>query len=78
MIRTPACWARWRRRRVAACRSIRVPRLLGRIGPLARSAAAQSMARPTAGGSGTQISGSGWGASRVTWGSFVGCVLHIC
>jgi ABC-type branched-subunit amino acid transport system ATPase component len=49
----PACWARWHRRRVAACRSIRVPRLLSRIGPLARLAVAWSMARPTAGGSGT-------------------------
>ena len=29
----PAVSARWRRRRVAACRSIRVPRLLSRIGP---------------------------------------------
>src|SRR5690348_3538802 len=30
----PAVSARWCRRRVAACRSIRVPRLLSRIGPL--------------------------------------------
>ncbi len=36
--------------RVAACRSIRVPRLFSRIGPRARSATARSMARPTAGG----------------------------
>jgi energy-coupling factor transporter ATP-binding protein EcfA2 len=50
----PACWARWRRRRVAACRSIRVPRLWSRIGPLAWPAVARSMARPTAGGSGTR------------------------
>ena len=54
MIRTPARWARWRRRRVAAWQSIRVLRRLSRIGPLARSAVARSMARPTAGGSGTK------------------------
>ena len=35
-------------------RSIRAPRLLSRIGPLARSAVARSMARPAAGGSGTR------------------------
>ena len=49
VIRTPACQARWRRRRVATCRSIRVSRLLSRIGPLARPAMARSMARPAAG-----------------------------
>jgi hypothetical protein len=48
----PAYWARWRRRRMAACRSILVPRLLSRIGPLARPAVARSMARPTAGAAG--------------------------
>ena len=32
-MRTPACSASRRRRRVAACRSIRAPRLLSRIGP---------------------------------------------
>jgi hypothetical protein len=46
----PAVSASRRRRRVAACRSIRAPRLLSRIGPLARPAVARSMARPTAGG----------------------------
>ena len=55
MIRTPACWARCRRRRVAACRSTRVPPLLSRIGPPVRSAMARSMARPTAGGSGIRM-----------------------
>ncbi len=35
-IRTPAALARFRRRRVAACRSIRNPRLLSRIGPADR------------------------------------------
>ena len=60
VIRTPACWARWRRWRAAACRSIRAPRLLSRIGQLARWAMARwamarwAMARPTAGGSGTR------------------------
>jgi Arc/MetJ family transcription regulator len=42
------------RRRVAACRSIRAPRLLSRIGPRARLSVARSMARPAAGGSGTR------------------------
>jgi hypothetical protein len=49
---TPALTARRRKRRVAAWRSIRPPRMLRRIGPLARSPTARSMARPTAGGSG--------------------------
>ena len=43
-----------RRRRVAACRSIRAPRVFSRIGPRSRRPAARSMARPTAGGSGTR------------------------
>jgi hypothetical protein len=51
-IRTPAASARCRRRRVAAWRSIRVPRLLSGIGPPVRVPIARSMARPTAGGSG--------------------------
>ena len=50
----PAASARWRRRRVAACRSIRVPRLLSRTGPCMRDPVAWSMARPAAGGSGTR------------------------
>jgi hypothetical protein len=41
--------ASWRRRRLAACRSIRVPRLLSRIGPRTWSPVA-----PLAGGSGTR------------------------
>jgi hypothetical protein len=53
-IRTPATLARCRRRRVAAWRSIRVPRLLSRIGPPVRTPIARSIARPTAGGSGTR------------------------
>src|ERR1700733_422977 len=48
--RMPAVSERRRRRRVAAWRSIRVPRLLSRIGPEARVAIARSMASPTAGG----------------------------
>jgi hypothetical protein len=50
----PAAWASWCRRRVAACRSIRPPRVFSRIGPRTLEPAAQSMARPTAGGSGTR------------------------
>ena len=46
-IRTPAASDRRRRRRVAAWRSIRVPRRLTRIGPLVRAPIAVSMARPT-------------------------------
>ncbi len=38
---------------VAACRSIRAPRVFSRIGPRALKPIARSMARPTAGGSGT-------------------------
>ena len=53
-IRTPAVAARRRSRRVAAWRSIRTPRLLSRIGPPPRPSVARSMARPTAGGSGTR------------------------
>jgi hypothetical protein len=41
-------------RRVAACRSIRAPRVFSRIGPRTMEATARSMARPTAGGSGTR------------------------
>ena len=37
---------------IAAWRSIRAPRLLGRIGPLLRAPIARSMARPAAGGNG--------------------------
>jgi len=37
---------------MAAWRSIRAPRLLGRIGPLLRAPIARSMARPAAGGNG--------------------------
>jgi hypothetical protein len=51
---TPACSARRRSRRVAQCRSIRVPREVSRIGPAVRLSTARSMARPTAGGSGTR------------------------
>ena len=40
------------RRRVAAWRSIRAPRLLSRMGPWVRVPVDWSMARPTAGGSG--------------------------
>ena len=43
----PAAWARCRRRRVAACRSIRAPRVFSRIGPQVRKPIARSMARPT-------------------------------
>src|SRR5271165_4336285 len=43
------CCASCRRRRVAACRSIRAPRLFSRIGPRIRPSVARSMARPTAG-----------------------------
>jgi hypothetical protein len=50
----PAVSASRRRRRVAAWRSIRAPRLLSRIGPRVRASVARSMARPTAGGSGTR------------------------
>ncbi len=53
-MRTPAARASWRGRRVAAWRSIRPPARLSRIGPATRSATARSMARPTAGGSGTR------------------------
>src|ERR1700733_2533167 len=52
VIRIPEASASRRRRRVAACRSMRTPRLLRRMGPLARPPTALSMARPTAGGSG--------------------------
>src|SRR5271166_5047527 len=52
VIRTPAISARRRKRRVAAWRSIRVPRLLSRIGPLVRVPVDRSMARSRAGGSG--------------------------
>jgi hypothetical protein len=51
--RTPAAWASLRSLRPAACRSIRAPRLLSRIGPDARPPMARPMARPTAGGNGT-------------------------
>src|SRR5690242_473447 len=50
----PAVLASWCRRRVAACRSIRAPRRLSRTGPRVRDPAAWSIARPTAGGSGTR------------------------
>jgi hypothetical protein len=49
---TDAACSRWSLR-VAQCRSIRLPRRLSRIGPLGRSPTARSIARPTAGGSGT-------------------------
>jgi hypothetical protein len=39
---------------VAACRSIRAPRVFSRIGPRIRAPTARSMARATAGGSGTR------------------------
>jgi hypothetical protein len=45
-IRTPAVSASRRRRRVAAWRSIRPPRLLSRIGPRMRVPIARSIARP--------------------------------
>ncbi len=48
--------ARCLRRRVAACRSIRLPVLLSRIGPTAQLSIARSIARPTAGGSGISLS----------------------
>jgi hypothetical protein len=48
----PASSASLRIRRVAAWRSIRAPRPVSRIGPLARVPVAWPMARPTAGGSG--------------------------
>jgi hypothetical protein len=50
----PTVAARRRRRRVAACRSSRVPRLLKRTGLQVRRPVAWSMARPTADGSGTR------------------------
>src|SRR5437868_8251567 len=50
----PAVSASPRGRRVAAWRSIRAPRRLSRIGPLVRAPVARSIARPTAGGSGTK------------------------
>jgi hypothetical protein len=43
--RTPACSATCWSRRVAACRSMRVPRRLRSSGPQSRPAAAWSMAR---------------------------------
>jgi hypothetical protein len=53
-IRMPAvatnCWSR----RVAACRSIRRPYKLRRIGPCRRPSTASSIARATAGGNGTK------------------------
>jgi hypothetical protein len=51
-MRIPAVAARCLRQRVAACRSIRRPMVLPRIGPVCRSLTARSMARLTAGGSG--------------------------
>src|SRR5690348_4897885 len=53
-IRMPAVSARCRRRWVAARRSIREPQVFSRIGPRSREPTARSMARPTAGGSGTR------------------------
>lgn len=47
---TPAVSASRRKRRVAACRSIRPPRWFRKSGPDSRSSTARSMARPTAGG----------------------------
>jgi hypothetical protein len=52
-IRMRAARARFLSRRVAACRSIRAPRLLSRIGPDGRPLMARSIARSTAGGNGT-------------------------
>lgn len=43
-----------RRRRVAACRSVRVLWVFSRIGPRTLEPTARSMARPTAGGNGTR------------------------
>jgi hypothetical protein len=51
-IRIPAACARCLSRRVAACRSIRAPRVLRRIGPVSRPSAARSIALAIAGGSG--------------------------
>lgn len=51
-IRTPA--ARCLSRRLAASQSMRAPRVLRRIGPAVRPSTARSIARATAGGSGTR------------------------
>jgi hypothetical protein len=48
------CGDRRGRRRVAGCRSSRVPRPLSKTGPRTLEAAGRSMARPAAGGSGTR------------------------
>lgn len=49
----PTVSARRRRRRTAACRSIRAPRHLGRIGPPIREPIASSVAKLSAGGNRT-------------------------
>jgi len=46
--RAPARDARWRSQLVAACRSIRAPRVLSRIGAVAHLSTDRSMARPAA------------------------------
>jgi hypothetical protein len=53
-IRIPAASVRCLSRPLAACRSIRSPSVLHRIGPFSRLSTARSIARATAGGNGTR------------------------